>query len=200
MGVEWSSDRMTVRPFGSLEIWYCSLGGRTVPCRRVGATAAIRASAVAIAAAQGHGALRTRAADAIRFDYGIRVHGCPAGFLYAGTEVPAPHLPVLTRHIYPVLTPELPKLTPELKFRRHICQCSRQNWSCGVTYAHSTGSGRSSPRRASSASRRRINASSWRRSSGRRRTTAADDTHSRFGIAGYPETTEWESTELGMPV
>src|SRR5215212_9612603 len=101
---------MTVRPFGSLEIWYCSLGGRTAPCRRV----------VATAAAQGHDALRTRAADAIRLDYGIRVHGCPAGFLYAGTEVPAPHLPVLTRHIYPVLT-------PELELRRYICQSSRRN-------------------------------------------------------------------------
>src|SRR5215208_6894360 len=96
MGVEWSSDRMTVRPFGSLEIWYCSLGGRTAPCRRVGATAAIRASDVAIAAAQGHEALRTRAADAIRLDYGIRVQGCRSA-----------------------------SSTPELKFRRHVRSIDR---------------------------------------------------------------------------
>src|SRR5215217_5885972 len=42
----------------------------------------------------------------------------PVGFLYAGTEVPAPHLPVLSRHIYPVLT-------PELKFRCHVRSIDR---------------------------------------------------------------------------
>src|SRR6185503_10432908 len=41
MGVEWSSERMTRSPFGSVVIWYCSFGGRTAACTGVSATAAI---------------------------------------------------------------------------------------------------------------------------------------------------------------
>ena len=33
MGVEWSSERTTVRPFGSFEIVYWSFGGRTAAWR-----------------------------------------------------------------------------------------------------------------------------------------------------------------------
>src|SRR6185295_12830151 len=40
IGVEWSSERMTRRPFGRVADWYWSFGGRTAACRGMAATAA----------------------------------------------------------------------------------------------------------------------------------------------------------------
>ena len=43
MGVEWSSERMIRRPFGSVNVWYCSFGGRTAALS--GETAAVTSAA-----------------------------------------------------------------------------------------------------------------------------------------------------------
>src|SRR3954469_19075635 len=78
MGVEWSSERMTVRPFGSLEMAYWSRGGGMAAWTGDTRMPDAIATSEAIGTTMRRCASETRPANVIAKNYGIRLCEAPA--------------------------------------------------------------------------------------------------------------------------